>query len=231
MPEMVFNSAADVCPGSGLSEVGLISAHGPRYANTLLTLYRRNHEEHLRPLTQGEVAMAKLLFGDAIDDAKVRIHNRPYLPFGLQPLNCAMSPNGSIYFHRSCFLPDYAAGDPPAVHWFLHEMAHVWQHQMGYAVRLRGAVRIGLSYDYDLALGKTLADYNMEAQGDLLADYFMLKHRCKPDAMRQERYARSLPLYEEVLAGFLADPSSVANLPRDCGRCLLPLKRLARRKV
>jgi hypothetical protein len=33
-----------------------------------------------------------------------------------------MAPNGSIYFHPSCFLPDYAAGDPPAKHWFMHEM-------------------------------------------------------------------------------------------------------------
>lgn len=139
-----------------------------------------------------------------------------------------MTPNGSMYFHRSCFLPDYTRGDPPAVHWFLHEMVHVWQHQLGYAVRLRGAVRIGLSYGYDLAPGKTLADFNMEAQGDLLADYFALKHLGCPTAMRQRRYARSLPLYEELLAGFLADPSDVANLPRDYGRCLLKLKRQAR---
>ena len=82
-------------------------------------------------------------------------------------------------------------------------------------------MRIGLSYDYDLAPGKTLADFNMEAQGDLLADYFALKHLRSSEAMRQRRYADSLPLYEEVLAGFLADPGSVANLPRDYGRCLL----------
>ena len=173
--------------------------------------------------------MASLLFRDAIDHLRVRIHARPYMPF--QPQNCAMSPNGSIYFHRSCFLTDYAAGDPPAQHWFMHEMAHVWQHQLGYAVRLRGAVRIGLSYDYDLVPGKTLADYNMEAQGDLLADYFALKYLRSSVSMRQQRYADSLPLYEAVLTGFLADPSSVANLPRDYGRCLLPVQRLARRMV
>ena len=171
--------------------------------------------------------MASLLFRDAIDYSRVRIHGRRYLPF--QPKNCCMTPNGSMYFHRSCFLPDYTRGDPPAVHWFIHELVHVWQHQLGYAVRLRGAVRIGLSYDYDLAPGKTLADFNMEAQGDLLADYFALRHLRSSAAMRQQRYAGSLPLYEEVLAGFLADPFSVANLPRDSGRYLLNLKRQARR--
>ena len=172
--------------------------------------------------------MATLLFGGSIDYARVRIHARRYMPF--QPKNCCMTPNGSMYFHRSCFLPDYTRGDPLVVHWFLHEMAHVWQFQLGYAVRLRGGVRIGLSYDYDLAPDKTLADFNMEAQGDLLADYFALKFMCKPRVMRQRRYAGQLDLYEEVLAGFHADPASVENLPRDYGRCLLHLKHIARRR-
>lgn len=179
----------------------------------------------VRAMTTGEVAMAALVFGSAIDYGRVRIHARRYMPF--QPKNCCMTPNGSLYFHRSCFLPDYTRGDPPAVHWFLHELVHVWQHQLGYAVRLRGAVRIGLPYSYELASGKTLADYNMEAQGDLLADYFVLKHLRSPSTMRQQQYAGSLLLYEEVLASFLANPSSVANLPRDYGRWFLHLKRLA----
>lgn len=181
--------------------------------------FRRLHAQRWRLLTAEEVAMASLLFRDAIDYKRVRIHARRYMPF--QPQNCCMTPNGSMYFHSSCFLQDYSRGNPSAVHWFLHEMAHVWQHQMGYAVRLRGAVRVGLSYDYDLAAGKTLADFNMEAQGDLLADYFVLRHLGSSVAMRQQRYAGRLALYEEVLASFLANPSSVANLPLDWGRCLL----------
>lgn len=172
-----------------------------------------------RPLTSAEITLAALVFGDAIDYGRVRIHARRYMPF--QPKNCCMTPNGSMYFHRSCYLPDYTRGDPPVVHWFLHEMVHIWQFQLGYAVRLRGAVRLGLSYDYDLAPGKTLADFNMEAQGDLLADYFALKHLGVAAVIRQRQYANSLPLYETVLAGFLADPANVANLPYDYGRCLL----------
>ncbi|MGJ9418100.1 Rhs element Vgr protein [Massilia sp. CMS3.1] len=172
--------------------------------------------------------MASLLFRDAIDYQRVRIHARRYMPF--QPKNCAMTPNGHLYFHASCFLDDYAQASATNTHWFIHEMTHVWQFQLGYAVRLRGAVRIGLSYAYALAPGKKLADFNMEAQGDLLADYFVLRHLRSPVAMRQQRYASSLPLYEEILAGFLDDPASVANLPGGYGRCLLPLRHLARRK-
>jgi len=163
--------------------------------------------------------MMRLLFGESIDYGRVRIHARRYMPF--QPKNCCMTPNGSMYFHRSCFLPDYTRGDPLAVHWFVHEMVHVWQFQLGYAVRLRGAVRIGLPYHYDLIPGKSLADYNMEAQGDLLADYFVLKHMKAPGSMRQKRYAKCLPLYDQVLAGFLTNAGSVENLPRDWGGCML----------
>ena len=98
---------------------------------------------------------------------------------------------------------------------------HVWQHQLGYPVKLRGAFRIGLAYHYDLRDDATLADYNMEAQGDLLADYFALKTMHKPRVMRQRRYAHSLALYERVLAGFLANPQDVANLPHGLARRLV----------
>jgi hypothetical protein len=174
-----------------------------------------------RPLTAGEIALASLLFGAAIDYSRVRVYNRRYLPFGLQPRNCAMAPNGSLYFHQSCFLSDYAAGDPQARHWFMHEMVHVWQHQLGYPVRLRGAIRIGLSYRYELREGATLADFNMEAQGDLLADYFALKYLRQPEVMRQQRYRHSLDLYEAVLASFLGDPANREHLHRGLARRLV----------
>lgn len=168
----------------------------------------------MRLLTAGEIAMARQLFGDAIDYGAVRIYNRRYLPFGLQPKNCAMTPNGHLYFHQSCCLTDFSKGSASARHWFMHEMAHVWQHQLGYPVRLRGAVRIGLSYRYALAIGKTLSDFNMEAQGDVLADYFVLRFLGQSAVMRQPQYADSQSLYETVLARFLADPADIKNLPK-----------------
>lgn len=169
-----------------------------------------------RPLTTGEASMASLLFRDAIDYQPVRIHARRYMPF--QPRNCAMTPNGRLYFHASCFVDDFSLASGTGKHWFLHEMVHVWQFQLGYAVRLRGMVRVGLPYSYILAPGKALADFNMEAQGDLLADYFVLRFMDSAASMRQQQYADSLPLYESVLAGFHADAASVGNLPDDYGR-------------
>ena len=180
--------------------------------------FRRLHLYRWRFLTVGEIEMASLLFRDAIDYGRVRIHRRRYMPF--QPANCAMTPNGHLYFHESCFLDDFAQSSFNSQHWFMHEMVHVWQHQLGYPVRLRGAFRIGLPYGYTLTEDATLEDFNMEAQGDLLADYFVLKHLRRPEAMRQQRYRDSLALYEKVLALFLADPASRASLPRGPARWL-----------
>ncbi len=174
--------------------------------------FHRLRAPRWRSLTAGEIAMASLVFRDAIDYGRVRIYRRRYMPF--QPKNCAMSPNGAIYFHQSCCLLDFSSGSVTARHWFMHEMVHVWQHQLGYPVRLRGAVRLGLSYQYRLAQDKNLSDFNMEAQGDVLADYFVLKFLHAGTAMRQPQYAEQLALFETVLANFLSHPSDIGNLPK-----------------
>ncbi|TWI51537.1 hypothetical protein IP92_00524 [Pseudoduganella flava] len=179
-----------------------------------------------RCLTDGEIAWCHTLFGDAIDYARVRVHARGWLPFALQWRHTAMSPDGHIWYHPQDYRADFAREPAWRLLWFMHEMVHVWQWQLGYPVMARGAVRIGLSYRYELAPGKRLADFNMEAQGDLLADWFALQTLGLPGAMRQPHYATAAPLFEEVLAGFLADPCSCAHLPR----CPAPLLNWLRRR-
>lgn len=168
-----------------------------------------------RPLRPGEVRIAAQIFRDSLDYSQVRVHNEEFLPFDLQPDNTAMTPNGELYFNPKRFKEDFSASTPGDQHWFMHEMVHVWQYQLGYPVMLRGAIRIGLDYDYELKADKTLSDYNMEAQGDLLADYWALKFLKQPEVMSMRFYQDKLwlPLYEQVLARFLADPSDKANLP------------------
>jgi hypothetical protein len=155
-----------------------------------------------RPLTAGEIAMARLVFGEAIDYTRVRVHNTRYLPL-VQPRNVCITPNGSLYFHSSRFRDDFADASAEEQHWFMHEMAHVWQHQLGYPVRLRGAIRLGLSYDYELSAGMALCDYNMEAQAELLADYFLLRFIRLADTDD----------YLAALGSFLDDPSDPRHLP------------------
>lgn len=174
---------------------------------------RRTPEGEARPLTAGETAMARTLFAGSVDYGRVRVHNEEYLPFGLQPDDTAMTPNGEIYFNPKRFLEDFSAGTRSDQHWFMHEMVHVWQHQMGYPVRLRGAIRIGLSYTYSLDAGETLGSHNMEAQGDLLADWWAVSNRVEKRVMAQPENAERIDDFRRVLAAFLANPADPANLP------------------
>jgi hypothetical protein len=156
-----------------------------------------------RPLTSGEVALARLVFGGAIDYRRVRVHNTRFIPF-LQRKDVCITPNGELYFHISRYRADFSLATEAEQHWFVHEMAHVWQHQLGYPVMWRGALRLGLSYDYALSPELRLCDFNMEAQAEVLADYFALAFQRKGD----------IGVYADMLRDFLRAPSSPANLPR-----------------
>ena len=169
----------------------------------------------VRPMTPGEIAMAQLLFRDAVDYDRVRIHGRGFFWFGLQQPHVAMAPNGNIYFTPKLYRPDFSVGAHKDRHWFMHEMVHVWQHQLGYPVMLRGAIRLFLKYDYQLSMNRRLADYDMEAQGELLADYFALRFLRNPHVTeRTRKHAGSLAMYEVVLQDFLRAPGEKVNLPR-----------------
>jgi hypothetical protein len=171
------------------------------------------NSEHSRCLTSGEIACCRRLFGGAIDYEKVRIHARGWFWFGLQWRRTAMAPDGHIWFRPEDFCDDFTLEPAWRLLWFMHEMVHVWQWQLGYPVMLRGALRLGLTYRYQLAPGRRLGDYNMEAQGDLLADWFALRWLDQPGARRQQD-AGDAAIYEEVLADFLRDPASGTHLPR-----------------
>ena len=74
-----------------------------------------------------------------------------------------------------------------------------------------------MSYAYTLTAGRHLCDYNMEAQGNILADYFLVKFRNAQSEVYEARYARfpnALPLYENALGPFIADPKDASNLPK-----------------
>lgn len=168
-----------------------------------------------RGLTTGEIKNCRSVFGDSIDYSKVRIHNREFLIFGLQPNNVAMAPNGEIYFNHKRFLPDFSESKFSEKRLFIHEMTHVWQYQLGYPVMLRGAIRLGLSYVYTLDMKKRLCDYNMEAQGCLLADYWAVKnYGWKAESLYEDKHIYDLPMFDIVLEDFILNPSHKANLPR-----------------
>lgn len=162
--------------------------------------------------------MARKIFKNSINYSKVRVHKEGYFPFGLQNANTAVTPNGEMYFLPDDFEEDFSSSSDRKKRWFMHEMTHVWQHQLGYWVRFRGAIRLELDYSYTLDAKMKLCDYNMEAQGDILADYFVLKFLNNPGIVRNKLssnppYTYSIEEYEIALENFLIDPSNSENLP------------------
>lgn len=177
-----------------------------------------------RPLTAGEVAMARLIFKDSIDYSTVKIHNGEYLPFGLQFNNTVMAPNGGIYLNPNRYSknPDYSkATDPRDKQWFMHEMTHIWQYQLGYSVTWQGfwiAVTGGYiggrAYDYDFTdssespdRNKTFPDFNMEQQARIIEEYFGIRY------LGELASASRSAFYERVLNEFLGSPKNAAYLP------------------
>lgn len=183
------------------------------------TLVPVQKDDKSRPLTSGELSMARSLFKDSVDYARVRVHNEEYLPFGLQPDNTAMTPNGEMYFNPDFYKADFSV-DARDRHWFMHEMVHVWQHQLGYWVRLHGMLLhpgtlwglLGDPYVYEFKAGSKLQDFNMEQQGDILADYFSWS---TGNSVMSEsgRNVRSLAEFEAVLSDFLRNPKDASLLP------------------
>lgn len=172
---------------------------------------------HERPLTSGEIAMARQVFGDSVDYSKVKVHNHGYwLFFGFQDKNTAVTPNGEMYFPEGVYQADYSQQRAENQAWFIHEMVHVWQYQLGYPIKRVRAPRPGMSYEYTLAEAKKFCDYNMEAQGNIIADYYLVRFRDRQDLASEVKYRFSpnmLASYMGVLSDFLADPSNKANLP------------------
>lgn len=173
---------------------------------------------HERRLTQGEIEMAQLVFGDAIDYSLVRIHNHGYwMLIGMQPDNTVVAPNGEIYFPDLIYSDDFLREDLDLQHLFIHEMTHVWQYQLGYNVKLTRGPRPNMSYDYVLDDVRLLHDYNMEAQGDILADYFLAafrnSQRLQNDTAHQTVHYDLVRL-ERTLSRFLASRGDKSNLPR-----------------
>ncbi|WP_309663040.1 vgr related protein [Sphingomonas sp.] len=126
-----------------------------------------------RPLTSGEIALARSLFGDAIDYPKVRLVKRKWWPF--QPRNAAMAPTGNIHFHPhgDLWSEDFAAEPLGRQGLFIHEMTHVWQTQR------RGRFYLPLMrhpfcrYRYEIKDGWRFERYGLEQQAEIVRHLFL----------------------------------------------------------
>ena len=126
-----------------------------------------------RSLTPGEIALARSLFGDAIDYSKVRMVHRKWWP--LQPRGTAMAPSGNIHFHPrgDLWSEDFSKEPLHRQGLFIHEMTHVWQAQT------RGRFYLPLMrhpfcrYRYSIVPGRPFGRYGHEQQAEIVRHAFL----------------------------------------------------------
>lgn len=128
-----------------------------------------------RGLTAEEEAEARLVFGDALDYAAVRIAEAPVMAVG----DFARTPFNTVYFPPGTSARPFNGFMP----WLVHELTHVWQtqHGVGIVTKLLHAMRGPSAYRYGgeaalrgaAAEGKRFRDFNTEQQGDILRDYYV----------------------------------------------------------
>lgn len=171
-----------------------------------------------RLLTPGEISMVTSVFKNAIVLSQVRVRNGTLLPYQGE---YAITPFGEIYWPNEEYLPDYSIGPIRSRHFFMHEMTHVWQFQMGMQVAMRGAFSLMANYEYRLEESKLLSDFGMEQQASIIADYYVLKNygydlwlkrtkqKFKVSNPKNLQYEQQywLKMYENTLQLFLKNPN------------------------
>ncbi|WP_448501319.1 vgr related protein [Sphingomonas sp.] len=143
-------------------------------------------------MTPAEIAMARSVFGDAIDYARVGIVNRKWAFF--QPPRITMAPLGSIHFHPrgGLYCEDFGCASLGEQGLLIHELVHVWQHQQGMFLPFRR--HPFCRYDYSLRPGWPLARYGIEQQAEIVRHVFLLRSGAHiPGAPPLEQYRGILP--------------------------------------
>ena len=132
--------------------------------------------KHSRPLTEGEVALARSVFGEAVDYGRVRLIRGKWWP--LQPRGIVMAPTGNIHFHPQDprWSEDFSKSALELQGLLMHELTHVWQAQT------RGRFYLPLMrhpfcrYAYDLVPGWTFDRYGLEQQAEIVRHAFLARH-------------------------------------------------------
>jgi hypothetical protein len=129
-----------------------------------------------RPLTDGEVALARSMFGDAIDYGQVRIVRGKWWPF--QHRGIVMAPTGNVHFHPGDprWSEDFSMASLDLQGLFIHELTHVWQTQT------RGRFYLPLMrhpfcrYAYEIVPGRPFDQYGLEQQAEIVRHAFLLRN-------------------------------------------------------
>lgn len=128
-----------------------------------------------RGLTPDEVALARGVFGAAIDYGRVRVHARKWWPF--QPRGVTMAPDGDLWFHPDggLFCADFCESPLHIQGHFIHEMTHVWQAQRSGKWWLPLMRHPFCRYGYDVVPGKPFERYGIEQQAEIVRHLFLMR--------------------------------------------------------
>jgi len=126
-----------------------------------------------RPLTPGECALARSVFGAALDPAPVRVRRCRFFPF--QPVGTVMAPMGHIHFHpqNGDYRDDFSTAPLGLQGLFIHELVHVWQTQQHGRFYLPLMRHPFCRYGYTFEPGKPFTAYGIEQQAELVRHAFL----------------------------------------------------------
>ena len=129
-----------------------------------------------RFLTPGETALARSMFGEAIDYSRVRLVLGKWWPF--QARRSAMAPMGNIYFHPDGggWSDDFSKEPLALQGFFIHELTHVWQTQKGGRLYLPLMRHPFCRYRYVIVPGRPFARYGLEQQAEIVRHVFLAGH-------------------------------------------------------
>jgi hypothetical protein len=136
----------------------------------------------LRPLTEGEIAVARDVFGATAAWRRVRVVQLPKLGFG------AMAPfKHTILFSSWAAAADFSVAPLEERAWFVHELTHIWQAARGVSLPLAKLSALGKrAYAYK-PVHEIFARYNIEAQAEIARHLFLARHGVRPhDAPSRE---------------------------------------------
>lgn len=172
----------------------------------MTTLNRFNR----RRLTHGEIALAQSVYQGSLNYERIRIHKGKLIPY-VQYDKIAMSPFGTMHFPPALYVDDFSTASTTKQHLFIHEMAHIWQYQLGLKLWLDGAIltlkggyQNNQCYVYQNCVTELqhFSDFNMEQQADLIADWFVFRN------------TQNNPSVQKIMRDFIDNPCDVNLLPK-----------------
>lgn len=184
-----------------------------------------------RNLRNEERDLVLKIFKGKVNPDLIKVHEGKYLG-KVQDDMVAMTPNGEMYFPTALYRDNFADANIKKLneqkylddlYLFVHELVHVWQHQLKYDVKGHGAKIAAQSLGYLLinpykthrVIKKRnhFSEFNMEQQADIIAYEYMYWEK------NGHEYRDDISLTKQIdrvkfVKQFEQDPSNTDLLPK-----------------